>query len=101
MLRRMGHAPYQYPTPDGYADDETSWLGTLLWRWNFAAALAGDRIDGTHLEPAALRVDVRRRGWPSRSRARPTTDGGRARDPRRRDRISLPLLLASPAFQRY
>ena len=100
MLRRMGHAPYQYPTPDGYADDEASWLGTLLWRWNFAAALASNRIDGTRLEPAALRT------------ALGGDDGLRAhllgRRPKAGEREilagaadSLPLLLASPAFQWY
>jgi len=100
MLRRMGHAPYQHPTPDGYADDETSWLGTLLWRWNFVAALTGNRIDGTHLEPAAVRSTL---GGEGGLRAhvlgrRPTVAEGEilaaASD-------SLPLLLASPAFQRY
>jgi len=100
MLRRMGHAPYQYPTPDGYADDETSWLGTLLWRWNFAAALAGNRIDGTHLEPGALRSTL---GGEDGLRAhvlgrRPTAAEAEILATASE---SLPLLLASPAFQRY
>ena len=100
MMRRMGQAPYQHPTPDGYADDEVSWLGTLLWRWNFAAALAGNRIDGTTLDVATLRATLG------------GEDGLRAhvlgRRPTRAEREildaasdSLPLLLASPAFQRY
>jgi len=100
MLRRMGQAPYQHPTPDGYADHETAWLGTLLWRWNFAAALTGNRIDGTHLEPAALRSTL---GGEDGLRAhvlgrRPTSAERKilAAAP-----DSLPLLLASPAFQRY
>jgi uncharacterized protein (DUF1800 family) len=100
MLRRMGHAPYQFPTPDGYADDEASWLGTLLWRWNFAAALAGDRIDGTRMEPAALRAAL---GGDDGLRAhvlgrRPTAP---ERDILAAATDSLPLLLASPTFQRY
>jgi uncharacterized protein (DUF1800 family) len=100
MLRRMGHAPYQYPTPDGYADDEASWLGTLLWRWNFAAALAGNRIVGTHTEPGALRIAL---GGDDGLRAHLL---GRRPTPAERDILaaaadSLPLLLASPAFQRY
>jgi uncharacterized protein (DUF1800 family) len=100
MLRRMGHAPYQHPTPDGYADDEASWLGTLLWRWNFAAALAGNRIDGTRVEPASLRSAL---GGEDALRAHVL---GRRPSATERDILatatdSLPLLLASPAFQRY
>ncbi len=48
-LERMGHAPFQYPTPDGYPNDAGPWLGTLLWRWQFAAALVEGRIHGTSL----------------------------------------------------
>ena len=100
MLRRMGHAMYQYPTPEGYADHEASWLGTLLWRWNFAAALAGNRVDGTRVEPAALRRTL---GGEDGLRAhvlgrRPTAA---ERDIFAAAADSLPLLLASPAFQRY
>jgi uncharacterized protein (DUF1800 family) len=100
MLRRMGHAPYQYPTPEGYADDEASWLGTLLWRWNFAAALAGNRISGTRMEPGALRAAL---GGDDGLRAHLL---GRRPTPAERDILaavpdSLPLLLASPAFQRH
>ena len=43
-LQRMGQGPFQYPTPDGYPDRAAPWLGTLLWRWNFAFALAANRL---------------------------------------------------------
>lgn len=43
-LSRMGHAPFQYPTPDGYPEEMLPWLGTLLWRWNFALALACNEL---------------------------------------------------------
>ena len=43
-LVRMGHAPFQYPTPDGYPDVASPWTGTLLWRWHFAVALARNEI---------------------------------------------------------
>jgi len=43
-LQRMGQGPFQYPTPDGYPDRAAPWLGTLLWRWNFAFALASNRV---------------------------------------------------------
>lgn len=44
-LVRMGHAPFQYPTPDGYPDVASPWTGTLLWRWHFAIGLARNEID--------------------------------------------------------
>jgi uncharacterized protein (DUF1800 family) len=43
-LMRMGQGVFEYPTPDGYPDKPDPWLGTLLWRWNFAFALAGGQI---------------------------------------------------------
>lgn len=43
-LQRMGQGPFQYPTPDGYPDRAAPWLGTLLWRWNFAFALASNSV---------------------------------------------------------
>jgi uncharacterized protein (DUF1800 family) len=43
-LQRMGQGPFQYPTPDGYPDRTAAWVGTLLWRWNFAFALAANRV---------------------------------------------------------
>jgi uncharacterized protein (DUF1800 family) len=54
-LNRMGHAPFSYPTPDGYPDTATPWLGTLLWRWNFAVALTENQIKGTKCDLHALR----------------------------------------------
>lgn len=57
FLQRMGHAPFHYPTPDGYPQDPYPWMGTLLWRWNFAAALATNRIEGTRIDAAALALD--------------------------------------------
>lgn len=43
-LTRMGQGIFQYPTPDGYPDKTGPWLGTLLWRWNFAFALAAGEV---------------------------------------------------------
>jgi uncharacterized protein (DUF1800 family) len=100
MLRRMGHAPFQFPTPDGYPDDEASWLGTLLWRWNFAAAFAANRIDGTRVDAEPLRHAL---GGENGLRAHLL---GRAATAPEREILagspdSLALLIASPAFQRY
>lgn len=49
-LMRMGQGPFQYPTPDGYPDEAGFWLGTLLWRWNFAVALACGQIESVKVE---------------------------------------------------
>jgi len=43
-LLRMGQGPFQYPTPDGYPDRTAPWLGTMLWRWNFAFSAASNRL---------------------------------------------------------
>jgi uncharacterized protein (DUF1800 family) len=55
VLRRMGHAPFDYPTPDGYPEEAAPWLGTLLWRWHFALALTEGRIEEARIDAAALR----------------------------------------------
>jgi uncharacterized protein (DUF1800 family)/uncharacterized protein (DUF1501 family) len=53
-LLRMGHAPFHYPTPDGYPEEANPWMGTLLWRWNFATALSSNRIKGTRVQTDKL-----------------------------------------------
>ncbi len=97
-LLRMGHAPFRYPTPDGYPEESNHWTGTLLWRWNFAANLASNALKGTQIQPdlvAALGGDealittlLGRKPTPSEGSAYQASGNG------------LGLLLASPAFQR-
>jgi uncharacterized protein (DUF1800 family) len=53
-LEKMGHAPFRYPTPDGYPMEASHWHGTLLWRWKFALALAKNEIKGTRVQRDAL-----------------------------------------------
>jgi hypothetical protein len=48
-LDQMGQALFQYPTPDGYPDEEAPWLGTLIWRWNYALALAAGETPGVRV----------------------------------------------------
>lgn len=48
-LDQMGQGLFQYPTPDGYPDEETPWLGTLMWRWNYAIALASGEAAGVRV----------------------------------------------------
>ncbi len=98
-LTRMGHAPYNYPAPDGYPEQAAPWMGTLLWRWNFAVALTQNRIKGTRLDldrlkgnaggDEALMAHVLGR-CPTLAETQAYHDSG----------AGLALLLASPAFQR-
>lgn len=97
-LERLGELPCQFPTPDGYPDEAGPWLGTLLWRWQFAAALAEGRIEGVRVDAATL---SRRAGGDQgllahllgRIPSRAEVDAARA------SRNALALALSSPAFQ--
>ena len=99
FLVRMGHAPFHYPTPDGYPEAAAPWMGTLLWRWNFAVALTDGKINGVKFEDAALRKCFRGddellahflgRKPVAEEAASARTSGA-----------LVPLLLASPGFQK-
>jgi len=98
-LRRMGHAPFQYPTPEGPADVARAWTGTLLWRWRLGLALAGNELPGTSVDARELAA---RAGGAERLAAHLL---GRTPDPAERAALAsspqpLALLLASPDFQR-
>jgi len=60
-LHSMGHAPFHFPTPDGYPEEATPWLGTLLWRWNFAVAADGEPHQGHEDRPGGADRRVWRR----------------------------------------
>ncbi len=97
-LQRMGQAPFQYPTPDGYPDEQDPWLGAMIWRWRFALGLALGRIAdakiGVPLEdlPGLFAHLVGRRP-DERERAALETAAGPPE--------ALALVLAGPAFQWY
>jgi hypothetical protein len=97
-LNRMGHAPFSYPTPEGYPDTAPHWLGTLLWRWNFAVGLSENQIKGTKIDLTELRKNAG--GDPGLMRhilgRQPTEDEASAY---KESDAGLALLLASPAFQ--
>jgi uncharacterized protein (DUF1800 family) len=98
-LLRLGHAPFRYPTPDGYPEESTHWQSTLLWRWNFAAALADNQIKGTTVQFEELRAKI------GGDEALMATFLGRAATPAEQEAYresgsGLALLVASPAFQR-
>lgn len=98
-LRRMGHAPFNYPTPDGYPEPAAPWLGTLLWRWNFALAVSENKLKGTRIDFATLQKNS---GGDDGLMAhllgrKPTADEAQAYH---ESGAGLALMLASPAFQR-
>ena len=106
-LQRMGHGFFQYPTPDGYTDDELPWMGTLMWRWNFGMALASGKQPG-------IRVNVHELGKAlGNGKAANQTALwfahliGRAPKPEELSALeaedekqTIGLILAGPAFQR-
>jgi uncharacterized protein (DUF1800 family) len=116
FLTRMGHMPFRYPTPDGYPEEPEPWMGTLLWRWNFAVALTTGGLGATEADVDAL---ARRAGLDPRKASpadlaplflgRAATAGERGAldayagrntgDRATRRREAAALLLASPAFQ--
>jgi uncharacterized protein (DUF1800 family) len=97
-LERMGQAPFQYPTPDGYPDEPEPWHGTMLWRWNFALSMAKGKVEDARAgiplaEPEALFAHLvgRRPGDGERAAL------GRAGSPEEK----LAMILAGPSFQWY
>jgi uncharacterized protein (DUF1800 family) len=53
-IARMGQPVFGRITPDGYADRAEQWLssGAMIGRFNFASALATNRLKGTVIDPA-------------------------------------------------
>jgi uncharacterized protein (DUF1800 family) len=105
-LASMGQAPFEHPTPDGYADETIPWLGSLLWRWNFAFALVSNGIEGTHVDASRFTAGsfdantvfacfVGRK--PSTAEASAFSQVAA----KEQQTLALGLILASPAFQRY
>lgn len=130
-LRRLGQPLFEHPTPDGYADDEATWLGTLLWRWNLALGLASGRLptvtapleaitsslaagpsarrvrDNTHAGNNAIAQDRFTLWFAHLIGRRPTTEEWKAFEPvlspdgLQAQSQHVGLILASPAFQRH
>ena len=116
-LMRMGQGLFQHPTPDGYPDEAEPWLGTLLWRWNFAFALASNEVPSATVTLDRLLHAISDDGaGPTPSRLLPYFVGRagssaeikaledylaarRGGDAFRRAEL-IGLILASPAFQR-
>ncbi len=122
-LTRMGHGLFQYPTPDGYPDHEAPWMGTLMWRWNFAMALTDRKLGGVEVPMAEMekalglngkktgRDEAANRWWahlvgrqPSADELKTLADAAQAHaaddDAQKAKAELLGVMLASPAFQR-
>jgi uncharacterized protein (DUF1800 family) len=99
-LGRLGHLPFQFPTPNGQPEKAEAWTGTLLWRWRFAGAFTRGALPGTRVDTEAL---VKRFGSPTATAAHLF---GRQADARETAALAaagnnaLSLALGSPAFQR-
>lgn len=50
----MGHAPFDWPAPNGYPDALGAWGANLLPRWTFATALLDNAFAGATVPNAAL-----------------------------------------------
>jgi uncharacterized protein (DUF1800 family) len=116
-LSRMGQGVFQHPTPDGYPDEAAPWLGTLLWRWNFAFALAAGKVPtvkvpveelakalGVDGAGAATRETIFRYlagGKPTAGQAQALDQAAVALGDKAAVSDVLAVVMASPAFQRY
>jgi uncharacterized protein (DUF1800 family) len=100
-LERLGHAPYQWPTPDGYPATADHWRSGLLWRWRFADDLARNGIERTRLDAVALmRRAGSREALASHCLGRAPSDAERSAFAAGADDDALAAILASPGFQR-
>jgi len=114
-LHRMGQPLFQYPTPDGYPDNEKTWVGSLLWRWNFALALAGGKLQDAQVDFETLRRSLGeeriKKDTPSSAESaeklfahftgrKPKAEELEAVRSVNHEGDMLGLMLASPAFQR-
>jgi len=97
-LVRMGHAPFRYPTPDGYPEEASHWTGTLLWRWNFAVNLVNNKMAGTRIRTDLTEAMGGDEALMATSLGRQPTE--RERESYKASGAGLAMLLASPAFQR-
>jgi uncharacterized protein (DUF1800 family) len=59
-IKRMGQPVFGRLTPDGFPDKADQWLasGSLLERFNFASALATNRIKGTRIDTDGFLANV-------------------------------------------
>ncbi|MDB5290568.1 MAG: hypothetical protein JWL69_1809, partial [Phycisphaerales bacterium] len=115
-LTRMGQGVFQYPTPDGYPDKTSPWLGTLLWRWNFAFALSAGGVTSVEAPLPKLLAAVGATGDSPEVKLFEHFTGHAPTDEQRKALAEategkpkgaeaakelIGLIIASPSFQRY
>lgn len=102
-LHRMGHGLFQHPTPDGYPDEESPWMGTLLWRWNFAFAIASGEMKDITV-PQNMRRHLKEQPvatiFSHCTGRHPTTEEEAALSDITDRKELIGIILSSPAFQR-
>lgn len=120
-FNRMGQTPFSHPTPDGYPEEEMPWMGTLLWRWNFAFGVVNQEIPDVSLRLEKLAKGInalqgkdvsaekisayllgRQASGEERAAVREYQQGVAASggNHSKRQAELLAVLMASPAFQR-
>jgi len=104
-LRDMGQPLYEWPMPDGYPDRAAAWTGSLLARWNFAAALAAGGVSGTSIDLNELKERSRQPTLLAAytdvflARNRPAPDDDRLKQVAGDQARMAALVLSSPEFQ--
>lgn len=100
-LERLGHAPYSWPSPDGYPDSAQHWRVGLLARWRFADELAHGALQGVRVDAAEL---TRRAGGRARLAASCLGRVANASElelfEQGDEAQALAAILSSPGFQR-
>lgn len=49
-LDQLGHRPFAWPTPDGYADTAVEWSGNMLGRWNLGLDALRGKLPGVKID---------------------------------------------------
>lgn len=57
-LNAAGHVPFYWSTPDGYPDSLSYWVGLVIARWNFGAAIMANQISGVSVDATGFFTGV-------------------------------------------
>lgn len=109
-LQAMGQPLFEWPMPDGYPNTTEAWRGSLLARWNFAAALLRGEVSSASTLTATMARDFSRTNPRGAADVLASRILGRQPDARLVEIVArtaalggaqaaIALLLASPEFQ--
>ena len=96
-LEAMGQPLFAWPMPDGFPEGTRAWTGALIPRWNFALALAGQKVENTALDTAALTAAGREAGLDVQDTLLELAFGARANDPALADLRACASMYADPS----